>query len=635
MNPSLLLDTLLVWSAQILVLVTLGWLAALTLAHPKGRLLFWQGLLLMLLLLPVVEPWRQPPPEATPRIENAGPPLAAGQNIGLSQSRHWRSEDWLALIALGAGLRLLWIAIGFLRLRRYRREARRLPETPVPFGGVSARWYLHDALPGPVTYGWLRPSILLPARFEELPHPVREAIACHELVHVWRRDWLFVIAEELVRGAFWFHPAIWFVLSRIHLAREQAVDREVIGLTADRDRYLEALMTVAKQKIRPDLAPAPLFLKKRHLARRVAAVLQEVSMSRSRLYASFAAVCSTVLMAATLSIWLFPFASPALVLPDDPGITVDAGGTLMHRTPVHFPPGVKSAGTVMVDVTLNAKGEVTDARVSSGPEDLRKAALASVLEWHYAAGLSTARIGIQFGENVKPDSAQSAEDLAKRRMQELDERKRQLEVRRAQQPVSPPAPPRPSLDPNQQIHLGRGLSAEAEQALRSRLPIREGDSIQQADLFPTLPGVVRELDSHLNLSVRVARSPDGRPELALTIGVGPPDAPPPPPADFGPGVPGVPRVRVGSNVEQAKIQTKVTPVYPPLAKQARLQGTVRFNALIGTDGAIKELQLVSGHPLLTESASDAVKQWTYKPTLLNGAPVEIITQIDVNYTLLQ
>jgi protein TonB len=93
------------------------------------------------------------------------------------------------------------------------------------------------------------------------------------------------------------------------------------------------------------------------------------------------------------------------------------------------------------------------------------------------------------------------------------------------------------------------------------------------------------------------------------------------------------RVRVGGNVQAANLIKKITPLYPPLAKQARISGTVRFTALIGIDGSIQALQLVSGHPLLVPSAQDAVRQWMYKPTLLNGNPVEVITQIDVNYTL--
>jgi protein TonB len=95
------------------------------------------------------------------------------------------------------------------------------------------------------------------------------------------------------------------------------------------------------------------------------------------------------------------------------------------------------------------------------------------------------------------------------------------------------------------------------------------------------------------------------------------------------------RIRVGGNVQAANLIRKVVPVYPPLAKQARIQGTVRFQAIIGKDGTIQNLQLVSGHPLLVANAQQAVSQWIYRPTLLNGDPVEVVTTIDVNFTLSQ
>ncbi|MEK7405336.1 MAG: energy transducer TonB [Acidobacteriota bacterium] len=97
----------------------------------------------------------------------------------------------------------------------------------------------------------------------------------------------------------------------------------------------------------------------------------------------------------------------------------------------------------------------------------------------------------------------------------------------------------------------------------------------------------------------------------------------------------VQRIRVGGNVQQAKLLNQPKPVYPPLAKQARIQGVVRLTAVIGTNGSIQNLQVISGHPLLIPSALEAVKQWRYQPTLLNGEPVEVITQIDVNFTLSQ
>lgn len=78
---------------------------------------------------------------------------------------------------------------------------------------------------------------------------------------------------------------------------------------------------------------------------------------------------------------------------------------------------------------------------------------------------------------------------------------------------------------------------------------------------------------------------------------------------------------------------RVNPVYPPLAKSARIQGTVALSAIIGKDGRIAELTVVSGHPMLIQAALGAVQQWQYKPTLLNGTPVEVATQINVVFTL--
>ncbi len=93
------------------------------------------------------------------------------------------------------------------------------------------------------------------------------------------------------------------------------------------------------------------------------------------------------------------------------------------------------------------------------------------------------------------------------------------------------------------------------------------------------------------------------------------------------------RVRVSSGVSSGLLIRKVNPAYPPLARQARIQGTVILQAQISKDGSIENLQLISGHPMLAPAAIEAVKQWKYKPYLLNGEPVEVDTQVQVNFTL--
>jgi protein TonB len=76
---------------------------------------------------------------------------------------------------------------------------------------------------------------------------------------------------------------------------------------------------------------------------------------------------------------------------------------------------------------------------------------------------------------------------------------------------------------------------------------------------------------------------------------------------------------------------RVAPAYPALAKAARIQGMVRFTALIAKDGTVQNLRLISGPPMLIQAATEAVKQWVYQPALLNGEPVDVTTQIEVNF----
>jgi TonB family protein len=93
------------------------------------------------------------------------------------------------------------------------------------------------------------------------------------------------------------------------------------------------------------------------------------------------------------------------------------------------------------------------------------------------------------------------------------------------------------------------------------------------------------------------------------------------------------RIRVGGAVESAKLVYQESPEYPPLAKMARIQGVVRMEVLIDKDGTVEDIKVMSGHPLLIESALMTVSRWRYQPTYLNGEPVLVQTEVDVNYQL--
>jgi periplasmic protein TonB len=196
-------------------------------------------------------------------------------------------------------------------------------------------------------------------------------------------------------------------------------------------------------------------------------------------------------------------------------------------------------------------------------------------------------------------------------------------------PPPPPPPPPPAAAPVKVVKV-IPRQFDAGKLMAPKVIPKEIANIKEEELPPMAgnPGVVGGVPGGV---------PGGTPGGVLggIIGSVPSAAPPPPPVKEAP-KPVTPKsIRVGGNVQAAKLIRQPKPVYPPLAKQARIQGTVRFNAVIGKDGTIQNLTLVSGHPLLIPSAQDAVRQWVYHPTTLNGEPVEVVTTIDVNFTLSQ
>ena len=331
------------------------------LAHARARLWVWQAVLGVSLLLPLIMPTRLPDQIlVTQGVDDGTVNVSTHVTVKVpAREQFWRGEGVLWVVASVAMARLLWLAFGILRLRRLRTGAQRLLHPPIPFDH-AANWYVSDAVPGPVTFGWKRPSILLPRRVVDMPRELLESVAAHELVHVFRRDWIVVLAEEFLRSLLWFHPAVWFALGEIQIAREEVVDAEAVRLTSDRERYLDALLAVAEQRMVQDLAPAPLFLKKHQLARRVATLVKETSMSKLNLGARVALVVIATLAGLGSAAWFFPFPSAARAIPDDPGISVQAGAQLMHRPALHLG---KTSGVVVLDASLDAKGEVIDAHV--------------------------------------------------------------------------------------------------------------------------------------------------------------------------------------------------------------------------------------------------------------------------------
>lgn len=300
-----------------------------------------------------------------------------------------------------------------------------------------------------------------------------------------------------------------------------------------------------------------------------------------------------LLIASLIAACILAIAAPQAVN-DAPGVTVTLNGAaVLHRTGVGYPPAAlrdRVQGTVTLQVKLDSAGEVNDAQVLSGPDELRKAALESVLQWHFAQEVAgtTREIQIAF-ELPKPGAAAAAATVR-------------------------PAAPAVQSGTIRSLRVS-GLSDQASAELLATLPIHEGGE-WNADTAQKANQAVKAFDEHLSVrQYSMTQPPSGATQVDLEISAVPD------------------RIRVGGNVQSSMIVNKVPPIYPAAAKAAGIQGAVQLSALIGTDGTVQELRVLSGPAELVQAAMDAVKQWVYKPTLLNGNPVQVETTITVNYTL--
>jgi TonB family protein len=634
---------LLLWSAQaaVVILVAALFTRVLRSAPPSVRLAIWQLALLACLLTPFIRPWQREVVSvaaATPHKVTAV--VASSAAHAAPAGRSFSVIEWLMLIlAAGVILRLALLGAGLIRLRAYRRHA-----TPFPsdsFWHVEATLLSSDEVSSPVTFGFLSPVILLPGHFADLAAPLRDAILYHEVLHVRRNDWLFALAEETVRAVLWFHPGIWWAVREIQLAREETVDREVVETLNARDAYVDALLAIAGSPLGFEMAAAPLFLRRGHLKRRVFSIFSEVKMSKTKTVSAFIAGCAAL----ALSCWLVTGALPLKAAPqqvqvmDAAGITVDLNGAhLLHRSAVTYPreaylKGVQ--GTVTAQVKVDGSGNVVDAAITAGPDELRKTVIQSVLNWHFAgdAANSTRQVTVAF---TMPEGAPAAISAVL-----------PMDPPRALSPrMIPAAPPVPIKS-----IVVVGLPDAQRDELLAKLPVHVGDTMT-AETHASLARVIGSFDEHLivasivndagemTLEIRAPGVPTST--AASTTGKGPVRVELSAPGGGGSGLPALepqsitstPKaVRVGGRVANANAISQVPPEYPPLALAARVQGDIQFDATIGTDGTVQNLHLLSGPPLLVQAAMRAVQQWTYKPTLLDGQPVPVLTTITVNFTL--
>jgi len=283
---------ILVYSSQILLVVSGAAIAEvlLRMAKPTARLGYWRAIGVLCVALPLIAAGATSSPAASVTFSVIPAQDVAVQAV--AKSLPTMGPVVLSIWACGTIAGLAWLLAGACRIRQMRRSV------PASLGpdlddlrsalAPRAEFRWSDEVQQPVTLGIRRPLVLLPRRFDELTVDAKRAVACHELLHIERRDWLWTVLEAHVRALFWFHPAVWWLIDRMQLLREQVIDCIVVERTSTRRDYMQALMIFAESRRPAVLSSA--FLRRRHLRSRLGQLVKENHMSIRRLVCTMAAL---------------------------------------------------------------------------------------------------------------------------------------------------------------------------------------------------------------------------------------------------------------------------------------------------------------------------------------------------------
>jgi len=678
------LANLLAWGVQVAAIVAAGLLlpALLRVRAPGARLAFLRALLLACVVLPVLQPWAAVPVGFPASIDVQPPAIvssAADAHAELTPAEVanqptvgpalWKSLPWqtiaIGVLAIGIVGRLGWLALGLVSLMRLRRSSTALDPRPEAVEeaalavGARASFRVSPRVQRPVTFGLRQPVVLVPAAFSAFAPAEQSAIACHELLHVRRRDWLRALAEEVVCAVLWFHPAIWWLVDQIHLSTEQVVDGHVVRLLGDRRSYLQALLRLAATGPEPMLQPAALFLKHGHLRQRVAMLIKETPMSRIRLAASFAVVLTVLACGGWLVVQAFPLRAesvagplPTVVAPSSSDVTralpvmppppaaakVGQATTGQQTTPTVEPnrqtvrPGGQATSTVPGTVAGVQSDEATLLqRIQAVPSDLSNyVALAALYE--KMGKVDRAEATLLKAKAVRPRDPAVYLQLAGfyNRQQRFDKTIEALRQRAAIEPNNPEAHytigayywdkayrDATLSEPQKSDYVAKGLEA-VDVALRLR-PDYLDALVYKGLLIRLQAGMEQDparqkalIESATALQDQAKRLRDAQ----NAWGEMPPNA-----------------VRVGGSIAPPQKLKDVRPVYPEVARQSGVQGVVIIEAAIGDDGRVSASRVLRSIPLLDQAALDAVRLWEFTPTLLNGAPIPVVMTMTVNFTL--
>ena len=664
---------LVAWSLQALVVAIVGGAlpSMVRLTAPPVRHMYFRLLLAGCLLLPVLQPRQMSSPALS--LAGADEPPPFGLTVSVTAPAHRRlalpsisrepASVLVVLLVVGVGVgRLGWLALGLARLRRLRRAGRAASLEALAVAGTPADIRFVDELRQPVTFGLRHPVVLLPARLESARPDVRRAVLEHELWHVRRRDWLWVTLEEAARAAFWFHPGIVWLIGRIQLTREEVVDELTVLSTNARRSYLEALLAFADE---PPVYPATPFARRRHLFERMLLIGREAAMSSRRIVTTCAVMGAVVLASGWYSVAAFPLVSsasaqaapsapaaqsqPRDLRPGEPRPASQRETTLRQEVSVRPTAG----GYLQLARLQEMRGAVKEAEATlkeGGAALPSEPALLMGLAGFYArTGRFDQAIGAVdqvtamtpsdpnvhlvaatfYEEKVRKDARMSAQDRASYIRSGIAAADRALAL----------LPDFGEAMVIKNLLLRDQAAAETNASSRAQL-VAEADELrsraQELQRARALAG-----GGAVPGSPRGAMPPPPPPPPPPGAGQGdpsprdtmPPPPPPPPPPGTDALVDGMAPLRVGGNIQPPTKIHDVRPEYPPVAFDAGVQGVVIVEVTVDGKGLVVNTKVLRSVPLLDQAALDAVREWQFTPTLLNGSPVPVIMTVTVNFTL--
>jgi len=285
-----------------------------------------------------------------------------------------RSIPSLAIVwSVIAALLLLRRGLGILRLYRITRRSR-----------AAGAVHVSDAIQTPMTWGTLRPVILVPSYLEDWSEEQRDVVIRHERAHIERRDWLWQGFAQVMAAVFWFHPLVWLAAARMREEAEHAADDATLATGVEASDYADRLMAVARQLSGPSAIAGVAMVRKPALTSRIAAILDA---ARTRTAASAGARIGVVLAAVALLVPLSAFQNRPIYHAGVDGVTAPS---VTYRATPSYTPEAKEAriqGTVTLTMVVNSLGRADDIQVSRSLDPgLDANAVGAVSQWLFKPG---------------------------------------------------------------------------------------------------------------------------------------------------------------------------------------------------------------------------------------------------------